>query len=72
MITDAKKWRYLAVKSIPTLLKGITSNHNGDFCCLNCFDSYSTEKKLKKDERVCNDQDYCYVEMPNEYDKMLK
>ena len=72
MITDAKKWRYLAVKSIPTLLKGITSNHNGDFCCLNCFDSYSTEKKLKKDERVCNDQDYCYVEMPNEYNKMLK
>ena len=72
MITDAKKWCCLAVKSIPTLLKGITSNHNGDFCCLNCFDSYSTEKKLKKDERVCNDQDYCYVEMPNEYDKMLK
>ena len=72
MITDAKKWRCLAVKSIPTLLKGITSNHNGDFCCLNSFDSYSTEKKLKKDERVCNDQDYCYVEMPNEYDKMLK
>ena len=34
MITDyGKKWHYLAVKSISTLLRGITSNHNGDFYC---------------------------------------
>ena len=26
MITDGKKWYYLAVKGLPTLLKGITSN----------------------------------------------
>ena len=44
MITDSEKWHYLAVKSLSALLRGITSNHNGDFYYLNCFHSYSTEK----------------------------
>ena len=44
MITDGEKWRYLAVKSVPTLLRGITSNHNGDFYCLNCFLSLKSLK----------------------------
>ena len=35
------------VKSLPALLRGITSNHDGDFYCLNWFHSYSTEKKSK-------------------------
>ena len=52
MLTDGKKWHYLSVKSVPALLKAITSNHIGDFYCLNCFHSYRTEKKLKKHERV--------------------
>ena len=72
MITDGKKWHYLAVKSLSALLRGITSNHNGDFYCLNCFHSYSTKEKLKKHEKVCNDHDYCYVEMPDEGNKILK
>ena len=46
MITDGKKWQYLALKSVPALLRGITIHHNGDFYCLSCFYSYSTEKKL--------------------------
>ena len=50
----------------------ITSNHNGGFYCLNCFHSYMTKNKLKKHERVCNDQDYCHVEMPKEDNKILK
>ena len=48
MITDGKKWHYLAVKSLSALLRGITSNHNRDFYCLNCFHSYSTKDKLEK------------------------
>ena len=49
MITDNNNnWHYLAVKSISGLLKEITSKHKGDFYCLNCFHSYTTEKKLKK------------------------
>ena len=72
MITYGKKWHYLAVKKLSVLLRGITSNHNGGFYCLNCFHSYSTENKLKKHEKVCNDHDYCYVETPNEDTKILK
>ena len=47
MITDDKKWHYLAVKSLSALLSGITSNNNGYLYCLNCFHSYRTENKLK-------------------------
>ena len=67
-----KKWHYLAVKSLSRLLRGITPNHVGDFYCLNCFHSFNTENKLKKHEKVCNDHDCCYVEMPNEDNKALK
>ena len=72
MITDGIKQHYLAVKSLSVLLRGITSNHNGYFYCLNCFHSYSTKTKLEKHEKVCNDYDYCYVEMPNDNNKTLK
>ena len=48
------------------LLRGISSSNNGDFYCLNCFHSYRTLNKLKKHERVCNDHDYCHVDMPEE------
>ena len=48
MITDGKKWHYLAVKSLSALLKGITSNHKEDFYCLNCFREYTTEDRLEK------------------------
>ena len=71
MITDSKKSHYLTVKSQSALLKGITSNHKVDIHCLNCFHLYSTGKKLKKHERVCNDHD-CFVEMPNDDSKILK
>ena len=37
MITDGKKWHYLAVRSLPASFRGVTSNHHGDFYCLNCF-----------------------------------
>ena len=46
MITDGEKWHYLAVTSLSRLLRGITSNHNGDFYYLNCFRAYTTENKI--------------------------
>ena len=64
MITDGEKWHYLAVKKLSALLKGIISKQMGAFSCLNCFHSYSTIEKLKKYRNVCEDHDYCYVEMP--------
>ena len=72
MITDGEKWQYLAVKKLSTLLKGITTKHNGDFYCLNCFNSDSTKEKLKKHRNLCINHDYCYVETPGKDNKILK
>ena len=59
MINDGTgSWHYLALKSMPGLLRGITSNHNGDFYCLYCFHSYTTEKKLGKHDRICKSHDF--------------
>ena len=63
MITDAEKWHYLAVKRLSALFTGITGNNNGDFYCLNCFQSYTTENKLKKHKKVYENHDFCYVEI---------
>ena len=59
-------------KNLSTLLKGITSKQTGDFYSLNCFRSYSTENKLKKYKKICENHDYCYVEMSEESNKILK
>ena len=72
MITDGKKWHYLAVKKLSALLRGITSINNGDFHCLNCFHSYSTKEKHKKHKNVCVNHDYYYVEIPKEDNKIVK
>ena len=47
MIPNREGWHYLAVKKLSALLKGITSEHHGDFYCLNCLHSFATEKKLE-------------------------
>ena len=71
MITDdGKRWHYFDVKSLSVLLREISSSNNGDFYCLNCFHSYRTLNKLKKHERVCNNHDYCRVDMPKEHEKI--
>ena len=73
MITDdGERWPYLAVRSLPALLRGISSSNNGDFYCLNCFHSYRTLNKVKKNERVCNNHDYCHVDMLEEPKKNIK
>ena len=57
MISNGENWHYLAVKSLSRLLRGITSNHDGDYYCLNCFHSYRTENKLnvhKKYVKIIN------------------
>ena len=69
---DGEKCLNLAVKSLSALLRGMASNHNRDFYCLNCFYSYSTKHGLEKHERVCNDHDYCHVKMPKEDNKILE
>ena len=49
MITDDDiAWQCHSVKRLPALRRGTTSNHYGDFYCLNCFHSHRTLNKLKK------------------------
>ena len=72
LISDGEKWHYLAVKSLSALFREITGNNHGEFYCLNCFQSYTTENKLKKHKKECQNHDYCYVEMPEENNKILK
>ena len=79
MIGDGIKYHYLAVTNLSGLLKGISSNQQEDFYCLNCFNSYTTEYKLKEHEEMCNKHNSCHMEMPkqviskhNPGDKSLK
>ena len=48
MIGDGKKYHYLAVTNLSGLLQGNSSNHRGDFYCLNYFNSHTTKNKLKR------------------------
>ena len=59
-------------KSLSVLLRLKTGNNHEDFYCLNCFRAYTTENKLESHKEVCENHDYCCVEMPNEDNKILK
>ena len=69
---DKRDKHYLAVKSISGLLRGIISNHNGDFYCLNCFHSYRTNKKLKKHEKIYKNHDFSHLQMPDANNNILE
>ena len=64
MITDSEKWHYLVVKNLSGLFKRITSNNYGDFYCLNCFHSYRTKSKVERHKKICENHNYCHLEMP--------
>ena len=72
MITDGEKSHYLMVKNLSGLLRGITSNHHGDFYCLNWFRSYRTKSKLELHKKICENHDYCHVEMPTKGNNIIK
>ena len=72
MISDGQEWHCLVVKSLSGLLRGITSIHKEDFYCLNCFHSYRTENKLKEHKKICENHDYCHVEMPTKDNNIIK
>ena len=69
---ECENWHYLTVKRLSRLLKGIKSNHVGEFYCLNCFQSYRTKERLEKHDNVCKDYDFFNVKMPDENSKILK
>ena len=72
MKSNGKNWHYLAVKSLSRLLRGISSNHNSDYYCLNCFHSYRTENKLNVLKKICENHKYCNIEMPSPNNNIIK
>ena len=50
----------------------MTSNHNSGFYCLNCFHLCTTKEKLRKHEKIFNDNDFCHLKIPDEDNKNLK
>ena len=67
MITEVKDiWHYIAIKSIPALLRDVSSTHSGDYYCLNSFHSYRTEEKPKAHEELCINNDFALIKMPTE------
>ena len=72
MTSDGQKWHYLVLKNLSGLLRGITSNHKEDFYCLNCFHSYSTKNKLEAHKKICENHDYCHVEMLTKNNNIIK
>ena len=72
MITNGEKWHYLTVKNLPELLRRITSTHKEDFYCLNFFHSYRTRNKLESHKKICENHNYCNVEMPTKNNNIIK
>ena len=72
MISNGENWHYLTVKNLSRLLRGITSNHVGDFYCLNCFHSYRRKNKLEAHKKICENHDYCHIEIPTKDNNTIK
>ena len=60
MISDGQKWHYLVVKNLSGLLRGITEH------------CYRTENKLESHKKICENYDYCHVEMPSKDNNIIK
>ena len=41
-----QRWHYLKTKKLSTLLRGITTNNQGDFYCRNCFHSLRKKRNF--------------------------
>ena len=72
MISNGENWHYLVVKSLSGLLTGITSNHKEDFYFLNCFHSCGPKNKLEAHKKICENRDYCCIEMPTKDNNAIK
>ena len=69
---DGEKWLYLCVKKLSALLRGISSNNNEDVYCMNSFKLFRTKSKFEIHKKMCENHDYCYVQMPNNENKILE
>ena len=67
MIPNGEKlWKYLAVKKLSAVLRGIIFKYYGDFYCLNHLHSFRTKNKLESLKKECENKDFSNVIMPSE------
>ena len=66
MISNGENWHYLTVKTLSRLLRGITSN------TYRTSHSYRTKNKLEAHKKICENRDYCHVEMPTKDNNTIK
>ena len=71
MITDGEKLQNLTVKKLIALWRGITSKFNDGYYCIICLYSFKKEKR-KSHEYICKSHDYYHVNIPEEYNNILK
>ena len=72
MIPTKKEWHCIAVKNLSTLLREVTSKHNGDYYFLNCLYSLRTKNKLESHIKAYEKKSFCNAVMSSEDTKMLK
>ena len=71
MIRNGEKWYYLAIKKLSAISRWITFTHHVDFYCLNCLQTFVTEKN-ESHKKVCKNKDFFNVVMPYENTKRLE
>ena len=59
-------------KKFVRVLRRITYNRFVDFYCLNFLHSFRTKNNLELHKKVCENHDYCYMEMPKADNIILK
>ena len=68
--TDSPKWLKNKEATINPQIK--IDDRCFQYAVTDCFQSYTTKNKLKMHKKICENHDYCYVEMPEEYNKIIK
>ena len=56
-IPSGEGWHNITLKTLPALLRGITSKHHGDFYCLNCLHSFAINQP-ESHQKVREEKDF--------------
>ena len=59
-------------KTLCSLSRGITSKHDRNFSCLNCFHSFRTKTKLESHKKVTENKFFCGIVVFSEDTKILE
>ena len=60
------------MESLSRIIQKITLNDHGDHHCINYLYLFATKSKLKLNENVCKNHNYCHMVMTKEDKNILK